>query len=90
MPRELLEATQSNRPVPVLTDSEPEKRLRDALQKTVDRITGDNQQCVLIVTPEIRYWMERFAKRVVPNVHVLPLMEFPKDYSITITETLGG
>ncbi len=86
---DLLEVTQSPRPIPVLADSEPEKELRDALQKTVGRITGDNQQCVLIVAPEIRYWMERFAKRVVPNVHVLPLMEFPKDYSITITETLG-
>ncbi len=71
-----------------------EPELAERLQNMV-RTAADNQEmrgapAILAVSPEIRRWLSRLLRPLVPNLHVLAFTEIPEDKRVRIAMNIGS
>jgi flagellar biosynthesis protein FlhA len=65
------------------------ERLQSALKNTAQRLEAEARPCVLVVTPELRPWVSKWLRSVVPELYVLSYNEIPDNIQLRIVVTLG-
>ncbi|MDH4273486.1 MAG: flagellar biosynthesis protein FlhA, partial [Gammaproteobacteria bacterium] len=64
-------------------------RLHTALIEAVQRVEAAGQVAMLLVSAAIRPMLAHFAKRSVPNLHVIAYNEIPSNKQVKIVTTVG-
>jgi flagellar biosynthesis protein FlhA len=64
-------------------------RLLENLQRAAREMEYSNRQPILLVSDELRLWLYRFAKPVVPGVKVLSYREVPHSRRINVVAAIN-
>ncbi len=65
------------------------EKLLTSLQESAQRQEMAGQVAVLLVSPSIRNMLAQFARRSIPNLHVLSFNEIPDNRQIKVVATVG-
>ena len=65
------------------------EKLLTSLQESAQRQEMAGQVAVLLVSPAIRNMLAQFARRSIPNLHVLSFNEIPDNRQIKVVATVG-
>ena len=66
------------------------QRLLQSLEETVKRQEMAGKPAVLVVSPQIRYWLAQWLRPAIPSLHVLAFNEIPDNRQVRVVATVGG